>query len=521
MNWKKLKKEILKSGDTFYDESKFILGIDIGNSTSTISYWNMNLKESQLIDISGGYGNPSMPTVIQYIPTNKEWVFGEYALLNKGDLENITFDDLVDRLGTKELLEVEGKLISVPSLLSKYIKALIENCLNINPNAEIAAIVAAVPTYMSQTAKEELQTAIYKAGFKEEFIGFITARECAIKYYYQNEEAKSEKIVMLDYGGRELRGGVFSIINQNDTLNIDALSSIIDENLCTQNIDNEVKNLFIGYYCRQTGINAKDIDETTMAQLEAFAYQNKNILFQNNTRAIKVYFNFAFPAFQKSISPEEIANFISPLKRKFELFLNSVCTKVISKPINPLHIGKVICLGGGFEMKWTKETVEKVFPNSKIITMKNSKGIVCQGACIAAAIEVGLIKNKSYNIKDFNVINYDIGLKAVTDKKEQFIALIEKGSFWWQKHTEKIFILNCEINDDTYLKIYSRNEIGEENILAQVELSDLPKRPKKTTKLKISINFKLYNVININIKDCGLGEFFKATDFEKNIEIKI
>lgn len=522
MNWKILKKEILNSDDSFNDESKFILGIDIGNSTSTISYWNMNLKGPQLIDISGGYGNPSMPTVIQYIPTNKEWVFGEYALLNKGDLESITFEDLVDRLGTKEILEIEGKSISIPQLLGRYIKSLIENCLNINPNAEIAAIVVAIPTYMSEMAKEELQRAIYIAGFEREFIGFISARECAIRYYYyQQQTANSEKIVMLDYGGRELRGGVFDILNQESGLNINALSSIIDNKLCTQNIDNEVKNLFIGYYCRQTEISIEDIDETTMAQLEAFAYQNRNILFQNNDKTIKVYFNFAFPAFQKSISPQEIADFILPLKQKLEVFLNSVCTKVISKPINPLHIGKVICLGGGFEMKWTKETVEKVFPNSKIITMKNSKGIVCQGACIAAAIEVGLIKNKNYNIKDFNVINYDIGLKAVTDKKEQFIALIEKGSFWWQKHTEKIFILNCEINDDTYLKIYSRNEIGEENILAQVELSDLPKRPKKTTKLKIAINFKMYNVISINIKDCGFGEFFKATDFEKNIEIKI
>lgn len=522
MNWKILKKEILKSGDNFNDESKFILGIDIGNSTSTISYWNMNLKGPQLIDISGGYGNPSMPTVIQYIPTNKEWVFGEYALLNRGDLESITFNNLVDRLGTKEFLEIEDKPISIPQLLGRYIKALVENCLNIDPNAEIAGMIVAVPTYISEPAKEELQRAISIAGFEKEFIGFVSARECAIKYYYYQENtSESEKIVMLDYGGRELRGGVFDIVSQKDTLNITALSSIIDNKLCTQNVDNEVKNLFISYYCRQTETHIEYINEATMAQLEAFAYQNRNILFQNTGRTIKVYFNFAFPAFQKSISPKEVSDFIAPLQQRFESFLNSVCTKVITKPINPSQISKVICLGGGFEMKWTKEAVEKIFPASKIVTMKSSKGIISQGACIAAAIELGLITNRNYNIKDFNIINYDIGLKAVTDKKEQFIALIEKGSFWWQKHTEKIFILNCEINDNTYLKIYSRNEFGEESTLAKVELSDLPQRPKRTTRLKIGIDFKMYNVISVNIKDCGFGEFFKATDFEKSAEIKI
>lgn len=522
MNWKNLKKEIAKLGTQFNDESKFILGLDIGNSTSTISYWNMNLNEPQLIDISGGYGNPSMPTVIQYVPANKEWIFGEYALLNKGDFENFTFTDLVDRLGTKELLDVDGKAMSIPQLLGKYIKALIESCMNINPNAEVSGIVAAIPMYMSETAKEEFQRAIAMAGFEKEFIGFMTDRECAIKYYYyQEEDVKSEKIIILDYGGRELRGGVYEIIPNRDSLNITALSSIIDDNLSTQNIDNKVKNLFVNYYCKQTETSLEDINSTIMAQLEAFAYQNRNILFQNSDRTIKVYFNFAFPAFQKNISPKEVLNFIAPLQTNLESFLKSICTKVISKPINPLDISKVICLGGGFEMKWAKETVEKMFSSSKIITMKSSKGMISQGACVGAVIELGLLSNRKYNIEDFNIINFDIGLKAMFNRKQQFIPLVEKGSFWWEQHNEKIFILNCDTTNNPYIEVFCRNDIGEEISLAVLNLEGLPERPKKATRLKIGIDFKRYNVVNINIKDYGFGDLFKASNFEQNIEIKI
>lgn len=522
MNWKYLKKEIAKLGTQFSDESKFILGIDIGNSTSTISYWNMNLNEPQLIDISGGYGNPSMPTVVQYVPANKEWIFGEYALLNKGDFENFTFTNLVDRLGTKELLEVDGKAISIPQLLSRYIKALIESCTNINPNAEVAGIVAAIPMYINEAAKDELQRAINLAGFEKEFIKFVPDRECAIKYYYYQEESvQAEKIIILDYGGRELRGGVYEITPNRDSLDIIALSSMVNEELGTQEIDNMVKDLFVSYYCRETETSLNDINKTIMSQLEAFAYQNRNILFQNNNRNIKLYFNFAFPAFQKNISSQENLAFTAPLQEKLKLFLKSICTKVISKPINPSDINKVICLGGGFEMKWAKEAVEQTFINSKIITMKGSKGITSQGACISAVIELGLLDNRKYNIKDFNIVNFDIGVKAVLDKREQFIALIEKGSFWWQKQNEKIFILNCDTDKNPYIEIFSRNDIGEEISLGTLNLSGLPKRPKKTTRLKVGISFKQYDIVTIKIEDYGFGELFKASDFHKNIEIKI
>lgn len=522
MNWKSFKKEILSSGIDFNDESKFVLGLDIGNSTSTISYWNFNLNEPQLIDISGGYGNPSMPTVVQYVPGNKEWIFGEYALLNKGDFENITFTDLVNKLGSKEILDVDGKGISIPQLLGKYIKALIESCANINPNAEVAAIVMAVPTYIDEIAKEELQRAIAIAGFDKEFIGFVTDRECAIKYYYYQEyDIKPEKIIILDYGSREIRGGVYDIVPEDDRLSITALSSIVDEELGTQNVDNKVKDLFTKYYCKETEKELKDINESIMSQLENFSYQNRQILFQNSDKNIKVYFNFAFPAFQKNISPNEILNFILPLEEKLEKFLYSVCNKVISRPIKPSQISKVICLGGGFEMKWAKEAVEKMFSSSKIITMKGSKGITAQGACISSAIEIGILNIKRYDIQDFNIVNYDIGVKAIIDKKEQFIPLIEKGSFWWQQHSEKIFILDWITGRNPHIEIYSKNDMGEEKALSIVELADLPERPKRTTRLKISIDFKKYDVVHINIKDYGFGELFKASNFEKNIEIKI
>ena len=70
MSWKIFKKQI--ASIDFNDETKFILGIDIGTKSTKVAIWNVNRKVAELIDMSGGYGNPSIPTVMQYIPENRE-----------------------------------------------------------------------------------------------------------------------------------------------------------------------------------------------------------------------------------------------------------------------------------------------------------------------------------------------------------------------------------------------------------------------------------------------------------------
>ena len=129
-------------------DDQFILGIDLGDSTSSICYFDINRKTPEIIDISGGYGKANMPTVVQYIPKTKEWVFGEYAILNKGIEDEITFSSIIDKLGKKEYVEIDGKLETVVGLIGLYLKELIDNCKNINPRADIAGIVVAIPHYI-------------------------------------------------------------------------------------------------------------------------------------------------------------------------------------------------------------------------------------------------------------------------------------------------------------------------------------------------------------------------------------
>jgi len=193
-----------------------------------------------------------------------------------------------------------------------------------------------------------------------------------------------------------------------------------------------------------------------------------------------------------------------------------MCSRA-AESIQPSDIKKVVCIGGGFEMKWAREAAEEVFFNAEIETSKNSKGIISQGACISAAAQLGLLKDMDYIFNDYSIVCEDIGLKALCDRQEQFIPFINKGDLWWESGAEKIFILD----EDKNIAVYSKDSLGNETKKAVIDLDGLPKRPKKTTRLKIKLYLKKYNILDLNIKDCGFGELFKTSDFEKNIEIKL
>ena len=129
------------------NENKFIIGIDLGNLTSTISYFDFNQMDIEVVDISGGYGKVSVPTVVSYNIDTEDWIFGEYAILSKGFGNELIIENIIDNLGKGLTYTINDKNISLTLVLSKFILFLIENIKNINPNANIEGIVLSTSSY--------------------------------------------------------------------------------------------------------------------------------------------------------------------------------------------------------------------------------------------------------------------------------------------------------------------------------------------------------------------------------------
>ena len=519
MNWKKY--ETL--GNTAKgDETHYIIGLDIGNDSSAIAFYNLPNQEPESIDLSGGYGKPSIPTVMQYISENKEWVFGEYAVLNRGVGEEITLSSLMSRLGKFDYINVDHRSVSIASVLSLFIKEILASVKNFNPNAEIVGIVATVPAYFSEHAQEEFKRAFKHAGYEKELIAFVPDRECILTNHYRHLPETNENVLLLDFGSRELRGGLYSVTTENNTVNITSMSSVFDSAISTSKINRDVNNMFETFVFSQIKAPNSNQARQLREHTSAFSYQHKDMLFQKNItqKPMKFYFNFAYPPLQQIVDNNQVQTIIKPYVIKFNQFIQSVLDKnLYNKKIDPTNIDRVICVGGGFEMLWAKEAIMEIFNKDQISFYKNPKMVIAEGASLVAAsrLNVPSASNIAINIKDEHQLTGDVGL---WDGKS-FLPLVERNSFWWQNHSSKIVLVNAQVTDSITFEIAERNKSGENRSITKITINEMPKRPKGVTKLEFEVRFKSNKELTLNIRDMGFGDLFPVTNYNRTVEVSL
>ncbi len=519
------------------DESKFYLGIDIGNASSAMAYFDINRNVTEIIDISGGYGKPSVPTVIQYIPENNEWVFGEYAILNSGSssVQEITLSSLVSRLGEWGSIDLDHGSIRVSEVLSKFVAELVSNVKNLNPKADIAGIIVSVPAYLGSEAKKELAEVFRLANLYDRVLDFVSDRESALYlYYFTKNEAKKERILLLDYGSRELRGSVYETDFSDQSQLLRCIASLSDKN-GTSALEGEVYKLLEGYLLEQ--LKQSELNFSTQCGLNAFIHQHKDLLFQAKlTKPLKLYFSFIYPPFQRTVSKNEIEDLLRPNIVGFRDFIRRLLGRNLYDGLPITKIDTILFTGGGFEMPWARQAVTELLPEAKVFTVKNAKFVFAEGASVLAALKAKAFaeqrrteKNppdrslieKGLLIEDLHKLLVDIGI-VLKKNDDRFIPIIERESFWWQEKISKSIIINESISEDhpASVGIYQRSVKGEVRLLMDLTLS-LPPRPKGTTRLQMSLYFKGYNELIANFMDLGFGEFFPKTSYDESFTLHL
>jgi len=517
MYWKRYK---ALADSAKLDESYYIIGLDIGNDSSAIAFYNLSEKSPESIDLSGGYGKPSIPTVVQYISDTKEWVFGEYAILNRGLGTEITLNNLVSRLGRSDYIDVDHKTMSIASVLALFLKELLSSVRNINPKAEIVGIVAAVPAYLSEQAHEEFQKAFSQAGYEKELIALVPDRECVFAHHYNTMPTREECALLLDFGSRELRGGLYQVIPTGDTIQVTAMSSVFDESTGSANLMRDVHDLFKSFLFEQAGIeNTRQLRE----QVSAFTYQHKDILFQKNIRnkPVKLYYNFAYPPFQKAVAHDVVEALVKPYSTQFTSFIKSVLEKnLYEMKIRPADVTVVICAGGGFDMLWARDEVTGLFSKSQLKFSRNSKLITAEGAALVAARLLAVPESGAkLTLVDKHQFTCDIG---ISDGKS-FLSIVEHNTFWWQTHPTKLVLVNAPvtIEEGFFLDIVERSNTDVSRSLARINLDGLQGRPKGVTRLEVKMSFSSNTDLTVNIRDMGFGELFPKTDFKREMVIRL
>lgn len=524
-SWKLYRKRLIEGLlDSRARESLFVLGIDLGNHSSSLAFYDINRGNTEVVDVSGGYGKPGMPTALQYVKESREWVFGEYALLNRGATSDVVYTGLVEKLPRKEYLDVDGKPMSAEQVCAIFLKEFLANCRNINPKAEFAGITLAVPSYTSDETREAITQVFKLAGCEKPLIAMDADRECVFSWYFTRkgrENIRAENVALLDFGARELRGGIYEITPGEDTVNIRCISSLFDKNCGTDVVDNQVSQMLTDFYLEETKTPKARLEPRIAGQIQAFAYQHKDLLFQQNLKArpVKLYYNFVYPPIVNSVTEADMAKFIAPHKDAFSHFLERLMGQTGVAP----EVSTVICVGGGFEMLWARTAVGDFFSDSEIVLTKNPKAVVAEGASIRSAEALTIREPILFRIEDRHMLDVDVGVNVRgKERKERFYPIAEHGSFWWQEREPVTFLYSGPTGVDAGdLQLLIRNSQGDMQTLGQIPLSGLPTRPPGTTRLSLSLAFTSHDRLTITLRDLGFGELFPMAEFERVGEFEI
>ena len=474
------------------EEHEFILGIDIGDSTSSIAFFDSKKNSPQVLDISGGYGKSTMSTAFQFINETGDWIFGEYALLNHNDNNPSVSYPITNAL--------KGGLTN----LSVFVEQFINHIISTHPKAIPIAIVVAVPYNIQK--EDELKSAFNK--FKD-IIMFVPYSQAVFAYKYFKKSPINETVLLLDYGARAFRASLFKIDKT-----IKQLSYYENVSLGINSLNSTLIDYFTNIYKVHFNKTEKELTSNETLNLRNFIYQNKDQIFIKQNKALKLYMNFCLPPLLCTLSEIDQKNIISPYKKELTNTLNSVLS---SWEVDASDIETVLLTGGGFEMAWVKDLIENIFPDSNIDKYKNPKAVASLGACIIGAQKLKLV-SESIVLEYIKPLGYDIGLYATIGKEKVFVPIIKKEAYPGYKHTCNI-IVSQNTNNPFTIDLLKKTTDGELSLISVFDIDPI-QRPPLTTVLSVSLTLTSDNLIAY-IEDKGFGQLFPKTNFNRQYKINL
>lgn len=178
--------------------------------------------------------------------------------------------------------------------------------------------------------------------------------------------------------------------------------------------------------------------------------------------------------------------------------------KVLQDAFRGQIISTSYLVGDGFEGGWMKQSVAFLCKGRRAFVGKN---LYSKGACYAAAVLEKQYPWQYVYLGD-NEMKVNLCLKVHNRGKLEFFTLISAGDNWYETLGECEVILDGTPEIDFWLQPPNSREAK----IEKLELADLPERPNKTSRLRITAKPLSDAKVQIQIKDLGFGELFKGSD---------
>ncbi len=190
---------------------------------------------------------------------------------------------------------------------------------------------------------------------------------------------------------------------------------------------------------------------------------------------------------------------------QFKQFIQGVFEKKL--------VSSVFLVGEGFENNWYPQSL-KVLCNGRRTFLGNN--LYSKGACYAAYKHTLRYEEPLIYLDETKMMD-QICLKLRMQGLDKWYPILPWGSRWYEADTQCEILL--ENTDDIEIHIESL-ATGEMRV-ERVSLEGLPKRKNYTLRLQVKVILLDEKRCKISMRDVGFGEFFPATDFYVEKEIRL
>lgn len=186
---------------------------------------------------------------------------------------------------------------------------------------------------------------------------------------------------------------------------------------------------------------------------------------------------------------------------------------IAAAELKKAYISAVFLTGVGFTNKWMKKSTSVLCQGRRVFAGQN---IYTKGACYRAVGGEYAGFYDSFFVETKENILCDVGI-SLGDEKDTFVPIVTGGRQWYNTSGMIWVILD---DTDALEIIYRNHETGEER-RENVQIHGLPKRPNKTTKLSLSVEFDSPKTGAVIIRDLGFGKMFPTTNkiYRKEFEL--
>lgn len=384
----------------------------------------------------------------------------------------------------------------------------------------------AMVSFFQQNMKEP-ETVSTVAGSEEFQIPLVLARRKSIgKWYYGNEArrlSKSGEMVCIDQLLKRALNSEKIVIDDDSFMAEELLALFLKKVMelpsklgnpssfdrlviCVDRLTKENVSMFYGMAVR-LGINSRQL--TVIDRKESFYYfalnQDKSLWLHDVVMFMQEKESIFFYSLKRDlrttpqvVSIDESISYTLDKNDKDKSFLD-----IINESFKNQIISTVFLVGDTFAEGWMKQSVVLLCKGRRVFMGNN---LFTKGACYAAATRDKEAEWPFVYMGE-NEMKFNLSLK-VHDKGElSFYNLISAGSNWFESKGQCEVIISGSYEVDFWKQLPKSREAKIETL----RLTDMPPRPDRATRIRITATPVSDDRIDIEIKDLGFGEIFMSS----------